>query len=181
VLRRLRQANVTVHPVALSDREGEERLYVPVFDGKRLDALASLIEPKVPHDVLSIQLRPLDSLLGDEPGGVQFIKCDAEGHEFAVLQGGRSVLSRTPILLIRVEERHQRGTIPRTFSYLKDLGYVGYFLRGRSLHPLEEFDIERDQLAFLTESFVPYAMPAVYVNNFLFVSVGVDVTSLLAG
>lgn len=180
VLRRLHQSNVTVHPVALSDHEGHQDLYVPVFNGKRLDALASLTEPRVPHDTLTIQLGSLDRLLGDEAAIVQFVKCDAEGHELAVLRGGASLFARRPTLLIRVEERHQVGTVPRTFAHLDGLGYAGYLLREGRLHPLTEFDVDRDQLSFLSEEFVPYAMPHGYINNFLFLSDRADARPLLA-
>ena len=87
---------------------------------------------------------------------------------------------RMPPLLIEIEQRHQDGDIHRTFDLLVALGYLGYCLRPDGLRPLDEFDLARDQLAYLTGEFMPGVMPAGYVHDFLFVPPGRDVTELLA-
>jgi hypothetical protein len=47
------------------------------------------------------------------------------------------------------------------------------------LAPLEEFDVERDQIALLGDDPVVGGMPSDYVNDFLFVTPDTDVTGFL--
>jgi FkbM family methyltransferase len=179
-----RRSQVTIHPVGLSDREDVAELHVPRLAGKRLGALASLAIPPeragLEHDHVPVRLARLDALLPvDAP--VTFVKCDVEGHEPAVLRGTEAILRRRrPPLLIEIEQRHQDGDIHRTFDHLSALGYLGYCLRHDGLRPLGEFDLARDQLAYLTGRFMPGIMPAGYVHDFLFVPPERDVRGLLA-
>jgi hypothetical protein len=55
-----------------------------------------------------------------------------------------------------------------TFEYLAGLGYEGFAVGPGGPVPLSEFDVERDQLAFLGDTFETGAMPPEYVNDFLF-------------
>ena len=122
----------------------------------------------------------LDSVLADA-GPVGLIKCDVEGHELAVLRGAEGVLRGSrPALLVEIEERHPDADVQATFDYLLGLGYAGYAVHADGLRPLDEFDIERDQLAFLGEDFIPYGVERGYVYDFLFVRPGTDVARLLA-
>lgn len=179
-----RRRNVTIHPVGLSDRDGVAELHVPVVDGRRVDALASLAVPAgraaIEHARVPVRLARLDDLLPPETP-VAVVKCDVEGHEPAVLRGGARLLRRwRPMLLIEIEQRHQDGDVRETFELLGRLGYEGYSLHPGGLRPLAEFDLARDQLAFLGDRFMPYAMPSGYVHDFLFVAPGTDVGALLA-
>jgi len=177
------QPNITVHAVAASDRSGTGTLHVPLFGGKRLGALASVSLPqgRAPdYETVSIRLAPIDQIL-PASGAVAFIKVDVEGHETSVLRGAQATLRRSlPPLLIEIEQRHQQADIRRTFDDLTALGYKGYAAHARGLRPLDEFDLDRDQLAHITGDFVPGAMPPEYVHDFLFVRPGEDVRALLA-
>jgi FkbM family methyltransferase len=184
---RARRGNVTLHFVALSDREGDGTLHVPVVAGEPLGALASLSIPEgraaIAHQQVRVPLTSLDSLLPSSAPPVAFVKCDVEGHELAVLRGGDSLLRRDrPAILVEIEQRHQETDIQHTFDYLAGLGYVGYALRIGGLRPIAEFNVHRDQLGLLPQSFVTEAsaIPRGYVNDFVFVRPGVDVTQLLA-
>ena len=182
---RARRRNVTVYPVGLSDHEGEATLHVPIVDGKAIGFLATLSlpaeRPGIAHEPVPVKLTRLDSLLPVGGPPVAFIKCDVEGHELAVLRGGDATLRRSlPPLLIEIEQRHQKTDIQETFDHLAGLGYAGYALHEDGLRPLDEFDLQRDQLAFLTGDFVTGGMPRGYVHDFLFVRPGTRVTPLLA-
>src|SRR4051812_7325983 len=147
----LRKANVVVHGVALSDHAGQEPLYVPRYEGRGLDALASLTPRTGSHDEMPIDVATLDAVLGAEPGPVTLIKCDVEGHELSVLRGSDEVLRRDqPALLLKIEQRHQAPgeRIDATFSHLADRGYRGYYALPDGIRPLEDFDVHRDQLSF---------------------------------
>jgi hypothetical protein len=59
---------------------------------------------------------------------------------------------------------------------LTDLGYSAYCLAPEGLRELKEFNVQRDQLSYLCNGFVPYGMPAGYVNDFLFVPPETEMT-----
>jgi FkbM family methyltransferase len=185
-LEKMRKArpNITVHPVGLSDRKGVATLHVPVVRGRRKPTLASLAVPAwrsgVDHMTVTVDLKPLDSVLPADGRSVSFVKIDVEGHEFAVLRGGTATLRALPSMLVEIEQRHQETDIRSTFDLLRKLGYVGYAIGPQSLIPLEEFDVTRDQLAFVTsEEAQCEAMPSGYTNDFLFVRPGTDVLGFL--
>jgi FkbM family methyltransferase len=163
-----RRGNVTVHQVAVSDHSGTSVLRVPVHDGHSIDALATLGQGQwQDEETCVVQVRTLDALLeGERP--VSFLKCDAEGHEQQVFQGAKGILDRDrPVVLTEIEQRHRKDPIETTFEFFAGLGYRGWFV-SRSLRPLDEFDVARDQLDFLDGSFIPYQMPIGYVCDFLF-------------
>jgi FkbM family methyltransferase len=166
-----RRGNIIVHAVAVSDHSGRAVLQIPVHDGHPIDALATL-EPNRPWngDSCEVSVRTLDELLEGERR-VSFLKCDVEGHEQRVLDGAKGILDRDrPVVFTELEQRHREEPIETTFSFFADAGYDGWFMIGGGLRPLEDFDLARDQLAFLDGQFIPYAMPAGYVYDFLFCS-----------
>ncbi len=163
------RGNIVVHPVAVSDRPGEEMLRVPVHDGHPIDELATL-EPNRPwtQENYVVPVRTLDDLLKGERR-VSFLKCDVEGHEQRVFLGAAEVIERDqPIVLAEIEQRHREDCIDITFEFFVHSGYSAWFMAEDGLHPLAEFDLGRDQLRFVKEQLVPYAMPAGYLNNFAF-------------
>ncbi len=77
---------------------------------------------------------------------VAFIKCDVEGHEAAVFEGGRGLLGREqPTLLVEVHDRHVReGSL---FRLLEALGYDAFLLHGTRLVPMAEYNLVRPGIA----------------------------------
>ena len=175
-----RRPQLRVHSMALSEASGSVVLHVPLVRGRRVTALASLKPPKadVEHETVTVPTARLDDVLsGRRPPS--FMKCDVEGLESEVLRGAEATLrSSQPALLVEIEQRHRVDPIDNTFGYLCGLGYRGYFFGPGGLSPLEDFDVERDQLAHLQPGLVEYEMPNEYVADFLFVGPGVDVSSL---
>jgi FkbM family methyltransferase len=164
------RGNITVHALALSDAAGTTSLQLPIFHGRAIDALATVGRVTTTQSVsLEVGVRTLDDLLADEPGRVSLVKCDVEGHEHHVLCGGLRVLrEHRPVIVVEIEQRHREDPITTTFAMLSDLGYSSYCLTDDGIRDLGTFDVQRDQLAYLSEGFVPYGMPAGYVNDFLF-------------
>lgn len=180
-----RRTTMTVYATALSDQTGEARLHIPVVAGRSVSALASLAVPSardgVEHAVVPVTLRRLDDILPADGPPVAFIKCDVEGHEPAVLRGAEATLRRSlPALLIEIEQRHRADDIGETFAFLAHLGYDGYAVFTDGLRPLDEFDVARDQLAYLGDQFIAGAMPHGYVHDFVFVRPGTDLGALAA-
>jgi FkbM family methyltransferase len=165
------QRNVVVHCLAVSDHREHTFLHVPVDDGHHVDALARLdAPPPTAHETVPVEIAPLDEVLGDRADDVSFIKCDVEGHERAVLQGAHRTLENHPVLVIEIEQRHHPDIdIADIFAELRERGYQGYAVFTTGVRPLAEFDVERDQLGYLTDDFEIGAMPEGYVSDFLFV------------
>ena len=169
-----RLGNVTVHPNAVSDHSGREVLRIPVHDGHRIDALATLgpgpPEADAHHgeERCTVPVRTLDELLaGERP--VSLLKCDVEGHEQQVFRGAAEILNRDrPSVFVEIEQRHRQDPIDTTFELFAAAGYRGWFVTGGKLQPLEKFDLARHQLDFLHGEFIPYEMPGGYVTDFLF-------------
>ena len=103
----------------------------------------------------------LDDYFAVRPGvRVALIKCDVEGHELRVFQGGERVLrEHQPALLFECEARHRGGApVEDVFRWLEARGYRGSFFLGGERRGVESFtaDLQRD----------PHRRP--YVNNFVF-------------
>jgi len=168
-----------VHPAALSDHRGESVLRIPVVDGRPYVGWASL-EDRKGHKVETI---PVPVLTVDEvctaERRVSFVKCDVEGHEDAVLRGARALLARDhPSILIEIEHRHRQTAVTEAFGFFADLGYEGWAACRSGLRPLASFDLQRDQLAFLSGETKSEVMPHGYVHNFVFVVPGTDMGRL---
>lgn len=98
------------HPIALSDRKGEAALRV--FPGYEATSTIRELAPafighteretgRPSHEVI-VPTDTLDNVMHDCPG-IDFIKMDAEGHEPAIIEGARSILSRSKNLKMLME------------------------------------------------------------------------------
>lgn len=98
---------------------------------------AQIIE-KTGNDI-SIDCITLDSLLANMKSTVSFIKCDVEGHELEVFQGAESLL-RMYRPIIQVEIHHEAMLTGSTASFLKSLGYTGWFFKEKLQIPIDHFE-----------------------------------------
>jgi FkbM family methyltransferase len=162
-------AGVQVFAYALSDHSGQATLRVPVIDGQECPALAT-VEPAnviggMPMREVVVPLRRLDDL---ELATVGVIKIDAEGHELAVLGGAQVLIARDrPSVMIEVEERHKPGSVAAVRSFFDARGYVGFFLVGRRVAPIGQFDpnLHQDTSWVIGDT---VAVDKTYVNTFIF-------------
>lgn len=175
-----RQPHLTVHGVALSDHTGSAELMVPVVGGKRYEGMGGLDDPrlKLAADVeaVSVPVARVDDLVGS---GVSFIKCDVEGHEGEVLAGAERILAQQPTLLVEIEHRHRHIDPRATIAWLTSFGLHGWAVFEDGLRPASDFDLERDQLAYL-DDIGGELMPTGYVNDFLFTRPDADLTAFTA-
>lgn len=118
------------HATALGREPGRATLHIPRRDGKLINGMASL-EDLAPHGhadcaEVDVSVARLDDLLEAHPprNPIGFMKLDVEGHEFAVLEGGRRTLERwRPNLQLEIwEDRFDEGV-----RFLDRLGYQGLF------------------------------------------------------
>jgi FkbM family methyltransferase len=171
--------NVRIHPFALSDEVGSAALHIPMLGHRVADGLATLARPAGVYRTVEIQRRRLDDLAFER---IDFIKCDVEGHELAVIRGGEATLRRLqPPMLVEIEQRHAGADVEATIAYVERLGYSTYAVHHDGLRPATEFDVEGDQLRILDRKPVSgWMMPPDYIHDFLFVPAGVDVAHLMA-
>lgn len=169
VIRSYGSPRISLHEVALSDRDGMGALTIPHAFGGAASWLATL-RPLDSGDAGQVQETPLRRLDGFGFTNVGFIKVDVEGHETEVLRGAVQTLSACrPNLLVEIEQRHLVGSIDDVFALIRDAGYQGYFIRADRWESLSEFRVERDQHPFTGLVEATGHAPDGYVNNFLFV------------
>ena len=133
---------LTVVPLALSSESGRRVLTRPRnhWGGGGFDIRAAGECERFEVDVTT-----LDEYFAAQPGRpVRFIKCDVEGHEHAVFQGARRVLSedRPDLLFECFTESHSCPT----FRLLHSLGYRGFCFFGRGFAPVERYGALRHRL-----------------------------------
>jgi len=94
---------------------------------------------------LEISVTTLDSYLDDEVAtAVRFVKCDVEGHECAVLQGGVETIKRgKPDILLECHDAMNPHC--KTFKLLQEINYRGYCFHNRGMTPIENYGQLRKQ------------------------------------
>lgn len=139
--------NVELLPLALSDKAGVVDLFVP--EDASMASLSDWTEGMGVYKT-RCEMATLDDLL--EQGKIrrpQFIKCDVEGAEFGVFNGGRSMLNRedAPILMFELNKQAAKSFGKSTgdyFDLLESLdkpGYRFYEVRGSGIEELRSRDI----------------------------------------
>jgi FkbM family methyltransferase len=140
VLRRTLPPQVEVIAAAASDGAGEAELWVPSADtGAR--GVSSLHRRDIHGESIKVPLVRVDDLGLSQ---VTFIKIDVDGHEVPVLRGAEAVIKQDqPRLLIEVEQRIQ--PIGDVLDLMRQYGYRGWVLPGRSWVPVDRFPLAAHQ------------------------------------
>ncbi len=119
-------ANIELFPIALSDREGKINLFVPEDASMAsLNDWTDGIGGNV-HEV-SCEMQRLDDLVNEGKLPVpQFIKCDVEGAELSVFNGGIKTLNRVdaPVIMFELNAKAANAfgkTTNSYFDFLKSL------------------------------------------------------------
>ncbi|WP_170303488.1 FkbM family methyltransferase [Reyranella soli] len=174
VLRAKFGGKVLIEPIALSDRAGETTLYTPLIAGVKIGGGSSLslvaMAAYETRDSFQVRTARLDDAF---TGSVGFIKIDVEGHEHAVLKGAVDTIRRCkPRLLIEIEERCSPSGVVRISTFLRELGYRGYYAHLGELHGIEGFSVARlqapDQMPEMAATLHDRPPLDNYVNNFIF-------------
>ena len=80
--------------------------------------------------------RSIDSLFSGLPKEISFIKCDVEGHEYAVVEGGKQLIEKNkPAWMIEVsgDPDDESCVSKRLFDYLSGQNYRPYWFDGKKL------------------------------------------------
>ena len=181
LLRRTSAPNVTIHEIALSDQNGEGKLFIPQDASGSVHGLASL-EPQIEASgtfisSLNVQTARLDTIVDAD---VAFVKIDVEGHELNVLNGATGLIDRCqPVFLVEAEDRHRPEATRLVFEFFQKRSYRGFFLKGEQVVPVDQF--RADQLQNVA-ALLPNGGRKdgrAYVNNFFFFPGHLDGESIL--
>ena len=173
-LARVMPPNVTIHPVALSNRAGRTNVWFP-SGGASAGGRASL-EPETRADSgwsqQSVETCALDDFELDDIG---FLKIDVEGHELAVLQGATDLLkAQRPVVMIEIEQHADReGALDKIIDFFADLSYGGEFLQKGQWHPIGDLDRQRTHKMAMRVAHHGYGVNLLfyarrYIHNFVF-------------
>lgn len=182
ILRHTSAANVQVHEIALSDREGEADLIIPQGEQGAVHGLASL-EPQLALSAksciaLHVPLARLDAVVRED---VAFVKIDVEGHELNVLNGSVALLERSrPVFLVEAEDRHRADATESVFGFFRRNSYRGFFIEDGDIVSVDQFDpnIFQDPRSLLPNG--GRKSGHAYVNNFFFFPPHLDGRSVLS-
>jgi FkbM family methyltransferase len=147
LLRRKFPSDVLIEPIALSDRTGEAKLYMPMIDGVMVSGCSTIsvvaLTAYTAHRVLKVLTDRLDNVYDGTAG---FIKIDVEGHEQAVLDGAVETIDRCrPRILVEIEEYLSPGGLQRAEVYFSKLGYRGHYVHRGRLEPIGNFSLAKLQ------------------------------------
>jgi len=153
-------AETIVLNAALSDRDGLQKIFIPIFDtGLDEEQTATLNaiswqahEKKV--ETIEIQCLTLDTFAAKNalPAGPCFLKIDVENHEAAVLHGGKQfITSRRPWITCEIlpcEEfdpatRTKRNNNRETLALVQELGYVAFAITNDGFFRMTPADFAR--------------------------------------
>jgi FkbM family methyltransferase len=165
ILRRTASNKITASSLALSNRSGTATLRVPISArGGYSNQGASLSATKVTGKFATVEVT---SRRLDECGlkNIGFMKIDVEGFEQEVLEGAFETIERDkPVLLIEMEERHNKIPIEQSLAAVLKLGYCGLFFDRdmRALRSLDSFHPDKH-----------HRKPeGSYIFNFIFIPIG---------
>jgi len=139
--------NLTIKNYALSNESGVTDLKIPKrsksFFKNNIEELYKLgcatIHNKnnfENYKTINVKKIKLDQDLNDINLG--FIKIDVEGHEKEVIEGARNLIQTfKPILLVEIEERHNKKPIIETVKFIQEFGYSAFYCKNSDLHKLE--------------------------------------------
>ena len=141
--------NLTLYNVALSDKNGETELRIPIRNkytnknnyeemyelGRATIHKNNIINSE--YNSFKVRTVKLDDILINNPIG--FVKIDAEGHEKDILMGAKEIIKkRKPNLLVEIEEQYTNEKVESKIEFINNLGYKSYFLEKNNLTKTEK-------------------------------------------
>lgn len=129
VVRSGKLSNVQAFCLAVGREDGEQEMVVPTLDQFEGHYYAHFVsDGEEPGERETVETRTLDGLHTDGLiSKLDFVKCDVEGAELGVLEGGRQVLGdHKPSMLIEIS----KSTSEACFELLLGWGYQGFVYDG---------------------------------------------------
>jgi len=139
---------IDVIDCALSDREGTGELYQAADDA--YTALSDTRRHPIQF-VLPVELTTLDAIAGELEHPLGLVKIDVEGHEDAVIAGGRAAILRDkPVLFVEIYGGVASNRDPEaTVATIRALGYDAFVVGPNGLEPFVRHDDRRYNYFFI--------------------------------
>jgi FkbM family methyltransferase len=155
--------NVKIESFAVSNQEGKALLYIPYNNGRPSSPCATIMKSPLPFKYQSaeeVNTISIDTYCRKHMIIPDFLKVDVEGNELKVFTGAKEILqNHKPRILFECEKRFVgEETLFKTFQFLQEMGYKGYFIMGYNKFPISEFNILHHQ----------EITGDTYCNNFIF-------------
>lgn len=128
LLARIKHPQVSVHPMALSDRDGETQMSTYGMDRSGVNSLLTAAnEPGT--TTVDVALCRMDTFAKERNiREILLAKCDAEGHDLFVIRGARGLLEEGKIALLQFEYNsrwvYAGAHLRDVFVEVKGLPYV---------------------------------------------------------
>ncbi|HRH26087.1 MAG TPA: FkbM family methyltransferase [Candidatus Paceibacterota bacterium] len=133
--------NISILEVAAGKESGAGTLHMQGSGS----SLSPWFKSETSTEARTVQIKTLDELFHSKQP-VDFIKIDAEGFEYEILQGAKSLLSsEKPLLYVEVggdlsvlDRKSTNPHFSQTFEYMKSLGYTAYEFesgKGQKVNP----------------------------------------------
>lgn len=161
--------NIEVLNYAVSNRTGAGHITIPRVYGKtsQLTKIDYDDGVKGVSHKRKVEFITLDNLVKKLEIQPKLIKIDVEGGELKLFEGAGNTLSQMrPLLIFECEQRHlTSNSVFDVFEFLQKYNYKGSFFDGKSIHAIEQFELDRHQISPLNGD---KTMDKFYVNNFIF-------------
>jgi FkbM family methyltransferase len=126
--RLLHMDSVEILNIALSHTSGRQKLYVPILRDRVVIATRAALRPvemkyeNVKFDVEEVEIDTIDNVVKKmKIPRLNLIKCDAEGEEIRIIEGGEETVKRLkPLLILEIHYMNEE------LNYIYDLGYVSF-------------------------------------------------------
>lgn len=148
-------SNIQAHQIGFSDREGNlEFLYTPDCSGATsLTHAGQPVRDAAALQEISCPCTTLDQFCAQQSSAPQIVKCDVEGAELMVIQGGMQTLANCqPVILIELLRKwaqkfryHPNDVV----ALLAAQGYRAYTLRAHGLEHCPRIDEETIETNFV--------------------------------
>ena len=142
--------NVLSHNFGFSNQAGEFTFYY--YPGGSVNASSANVTGRDDVKTVQCRVRTLDDYTSETKVRVDFIKCDVEGAELLVFQGGSSTISRDkPIVfseILRKWSAKFNYNPNEIFDYFRLQGYQAFTVKGRLLSKFSRMDEETVETNF---------------------------------
>lgn len=147
--RKLNLQQVSLFKKGISNKEEEATIHIPLFDnGLVVGTRATLLNlEKTNIRTEKIQVTTIDNFVQKHSiNNVDFIKCDTEGNELNVLEGGKTTIKQyLPVLSFEMSYKEEG------LNWLKELGYEFYYFDEVSKRLIKIKDSQKGNLILLNQ------------------------------
>ncbi len=170
-IEKFKLVNVELSQIAISSRDGEAPIEVPIQGGARNYYRASL---EVNDSTTSSQMKitvptkTIDSLFTGKTNEISFIKIDVEGHELSVINGAKEFLTNTRcawLIEIAGNPDEENDSAFEVFKKMKVAGFTGYFFDGEVLQQRKKGDTSVNYFFLKKHHLNKLSAGGVVINN----------------